>query len=50
MYIIVMYGMEIARKKRKTDAMEIYWEYANIHGEQEVEIYELRNGVAYRVY
>lgn len=51
MYIIVMYGIEIGRYKKRDKAEDIYWEYANIHGKQEVEMFYLMNGeVLKRVY
>ena len=44
MYIIVMYGIEVARCKKRDKAENVYWEYANIHGGQEVEMLYLTNG------
>lgn len=51
MYIIVMYGFEVARCKKRDKAENVYWEFVNIHGEQEVEMYYLMDGeVLKRVY
>lgn len=50
MYVVVLYGIEIARTEKQEKAEEIYWDCCGYPGMSDVEMYEETKGGVHRVY